>query len=557
MATNDVSRPQAFRSLGSRASASLLDLTIVCWLLLAYPAMAWAELRKLSYYSRLHGSEITIHVYTPPAYETGGLRYPVIYHLQGRQGAPERLARDAARILELAVRRGEVKPLILVFARVPAGPFSSVQPASGCAQAPQSVVQELLPFVDATYRTIASREGRAIEGFGEAACAALRLAFEHPYLFAAAAAYGPSMPRVAGPSEEPNDWDQPKELLHPASLWKLAESNYEAIREYTAVRLIAGDGDAESLRSALRFKEHCEKFKIPLTWHAVPGVGCDFRRLYARAGAETLRWMQSRLQSPTTGHEGLVQDVWYWSEIHRRYIWVKVYTPPGYETSKRHYPVVYNLHGGGGTPERQWQRTAAVVRKAFSSGAVEPMIYVFVNGLGDTFFMDLPDGVRRAETTIVRELIPFIEQRYRAIASHQARAIDGFSMGGAGALRLALKYPELFSAVVSYGAALVRGDRFREQPSPLFSPEFFDEHSAWTLAVENAERVRKRLRIRMVCGDQDRLYPLNVEFRALLEKLGISVDWVSVPGVGHDTRGLYRRVGMESLIFIQQSFAQP
>lgn len=556
MIRNEVPPPQAFWSLDSRVLASFLGLSVVCGLLLACPAMARAELRKVSYYSRLHG-RTTIHVYTPPGYDSRGLRYPVIYHLHAREDADERHSRDVVRILEDAVRLGEIKPLVAVFARVRAVRMSPGQPASGCALAAEGWVQELIPFVDAQYHTISSREGRAIEGFGEAACAALHLTFEHPYLFAAAAAYAPLIPQVAGGSEKREDREQPKGLLLPASLWRLTESNADAIREYTSVRLISGDRDPMSLQAALRFREHCEKFKVPLVWHSVPGVGRDFRRLYARGGAETFRWIQSRLESPRTGREGLVQDVWYWSEIHRSYIWVKVYTPPGCETAAGHYPAVYNLHGGGGTPERQWQRTAETLRKAFVSGAVRPMIYVFVNGLGDTFFMDLPDGARRVESTIVRELIPFIEQRFRVIPSRQGRAIDGFSMGGAGALRLALKYPELFSAVVSYGAALVRGDRFQGQPSRLFSPQYFDQHSTWTLAVENAGRVRNRLRIRMVCGDQDRLYPHNVEFRALLEKLGIAVDWVSVPGVAHDTRGLYRRVGMESLLFLQQSFAQP
>lgn len=55
----------------------------------------------------------------------------------------------------------------------------------------------------------------------------------------------------------------------------------------------------------------------------------------------------------------------------------------------------------------------------------------------------------------------------------------------------------------------------------------------------------------MVCGDADRLFPLNVEFKQILEKLRISVEWVPVPGVAYDTKGLFDRVGLESLRFIE------
>lgn len=225
------------------------------------------------------------------------------------------------RILEDAVRLGEIKPVVVVFARVLAVCMSPGQPASGCALAAEGLVHELIPYVDAQYHTISSREGRAIEGFGEAACAALHLTFEHPYLFAAAATYAPLIPQVAGGSEKREDRGQPKGLLPPASLWRLTESNADALREYTSVRLISGDRDPMSLQAALRFREHCGKFKVPLVWHSVPGVGRDFRRLYARAGGETFRWIQSRPESARTAREGFVQDVWYWSEIHRSYIW--------------------------------------------------------------------------------------------------------------------------------------------------------------------------------------------------------------------------------------------
>jgi hypothetical protein len=66
------------------------------------------------------------------------------------------------------------------------------------------------------------------------------------------------------------------------------------------------------------------------------------------------------------------------------------------------------------------------------------------------------------------------------------------------------------------------------------------------LIEANADRVRGRLRIRMVCGDQDSLFQANVEFQDLAAKLKTPVEWVAIAGVAQNTRGLYVRVGLES-----------
>jgi len=165
-------------------------------------------------------------------------------------------------------------------------------------------------------------------------------------------------------------------------------------------------------------------------------------------------------------------------------------------------------------------------------------------------------GARELDAFLVtKELIPFIDRSYRTIASRSGRAADGFSMGGCGCLMPALKHPELFSAVCSYGAAIVAADRIGVGPGKRFaSREHFEQFSRTALVEKNANAIRKDLKIRMVCGDADSLYPGNVEFTKVLERLSRPDSWVTVPGVGHDTKGLYQRVGLESLRFLELSF---
>jgi S-formylglutathione hydrolase FrmB len=152
----------------------------------------------------------------------------------------------------------------------------------------------------------------------------------------------------------------------------------------------------------------------------------------------------------------------------------------------------------------------------------------------------------------------FVDANYRTIADRRGRAIEGFSIGGGGAMMIATKRPDLFSSVVSYGGAFPRL-RPNAPPNPRAAQpwELLEQFAPWTLVRRNLETIRSGLRVRMVCGDQDPLHPLNLEFKAFLDSMNIRVLWVSVPGVAHDTPGLYNRVGIESFKIMQDGFAPP
>ena len=252
---------------------------------------------------------------------------------------------------------------------------------------------------------------------------------------------------------------------------------------------------------------------------------------------------------------GQIRYVLYPSALNRQKIAVMVYTPPGYDVGAKRYPVVYNLHGsGGGSPERQWTRVRATLTNAMDSGTVPPPIYVFVNGLGDTGYIDYPDGRGpKVFSSIATELVPFIDANYRTIADRRGRGVDGFSMGGGGSLVLALKRPDLFSAVVAYGGNFIphNPDDTNELRRKL-SAEF----SQYALVERRTDEIRANVRIRLVCGDQDEHHAENLKFKVFLEGLKIPVSWVSVPGVGHDTTGLFDRVGIASLTFMHEAFAK-
>lgn len=252
---------------------------------------------------------------------------------------------------------------------------------------------------------------------------------------------------------------------------------------------------------------------------------------------------------------GAVHYTLYPSELNQRRIPVMVYTPPGYADGTKRYPVIYNLHGaGGGSPERQWDRMNATLTRAMDAGEVAPTIYVFVNGMGDTGYIDLPSpAAPKVYSSIVTELIPHIDRHYRTIAHRGARGLDGFSMGGGGSLMLATKRPDLFSAVTAYAGGFIphNPDDTNEVRRKLSS-----EFSQYALVQRQTDEIRAHLHIRMVCGDQDNLHEPNLKFKAFLEAQRIPVSWVSIPGLGHQTKELFDRVGIEGIRFMQDAFAR-
>lgn len=131
-----------------------------------------------------------------------------------------------------------------------------------------------------------------------------------------------------------------------------------------------------------------------------------------------------------------------------------IYLPPGYDTAKdTRYPVVYWLHGRGGSQTGAGQ-LARRLDAAIRAGKASPMIVVGVNGLKTSSFVDWENGLVPVQTIIVKEVIPHVDATYRTIATREGRAIEGFSMGGAGAPKIGFKHPELFGAVSILAGAL-------------------------------------------------------------------------------------------------------
>lgn len=140
------------------------------------------------------GIDVGYYVYLPPGYETSEERYPVVYHLHGGRPGGESKSVKLATYVDAAIKKGTIKPTIYVFPN--GGPMSWYDmPEMKNGMGESVFVKEVVPHIDATYRTWGTREGRALEGYSQGGRGTTRIMFKHPELFLSVApggsGYGP------------------------------------------------------------------------------------------------------------------------------------------------------------------------------------------------------------------------------------------------------------------------------------------------------------------------------------------------------------------------------
>lgn len=220
---------------------------------------------------------------------------------------------------------------------------------------------------------------------------------------------------------------------------------------------------------------------------------------------------------------GTVSRVWYDSPalgLERR---MTVYTPAGYETGGKRYPVLYLLHGMGGD-EEAWislGRTAQILDNLIAQGKAKSMIVVMPNGNASQEAapgessrgmvpptMQLPKTMEGSYEQAFPEIVKFIDKNYRTIKSKSGRAIAGLSMGGFHSLHISKQYPDMFNYVGLFSAAIMPN---KEVSSPIY------ENMEGKLKVQFDKNPALYW---IAIGKTDFLYKANEEYRKLLDKKG-------------------------------------
>jgi S-formylglutathione hydrolase FrmB len=153
-----------------------------------------------------------------------------------------------------------------------------------------------------------------------------------------------------------------------------------------------------------------------------------------------------------------VQYKTYASALMNRELRYGIYLPPSYETSgTRRYPVLYFLHGLNEN-EMRWStrgETDLLLDKMIADKAIGEFIVAIPMSSTTSFYTNARNGSAPWEDAVIKEFVPLIESTYRVNATRATRGISGISMGGYGALKIAMKHPEMFGSVSTHSAALV------------------------------------------------------------------------------------------------------
>jgi len=297
---------------------------------------------------------------------------------------------------------------------------------------------------------------------------------------------------------------------------------------------------------------------------------------------------------------------------------VSVYLPPSYATDRsRRYPVVYLLHGYTNSDEGWFgpgvksgflsanTSLPAVADRAMTTGNSSEMILVMPNAYtiyqGSMFSNSVTTG--DWEGYVTRDLVAYIDSHYRTVAAPGSRGLAGHSMGGYGTIRLAMKYPNVFSSIYILSACCLtanlnpQGEAFAQaeavhsqadvanlargpitmlaeaaawSPNPKNPPFFFDlpvkdgkvqpaVAARWVanapLAIidQYVSNLRKLHAIAIDVGDKDSLSTSNQELSRILTQYDLKNTFEVYDG--DHTNHIALRVETKVLPFFSQNFA--
>ena len=519
------------------------------------------EVRERQYFSKTTQEFRRIFVYTPPDYDASpGARYPVLY-LQHGGGEDERgwpIQGKLANIMDNLLAEGKSKPMLVVMeqgyarkpgeAQTPLGP-----PPAGTRATPPDFsrmftalddvfTRDLIPMIDSTYRTIPSRENRAMAGLSMGGMQTFQIGLAHPEMFASLGGFSGGGGGFGGPVD--------LKTAHGGAMADAGAFNQKMKLVWLGIGTAEPPNMYQSVKS---YHDALEKAGIKHGYYESPGTShewltwrrClkEFAPLLFQEGSAPARPpiaprppMPIKLnpddvqafpdpsaeidQSRDVPH-GKLELIEYDSKTVGTTRKVNVYTPPGYDKGKT-YPVLYLLHGIGGD-ETEWQRFASpnlLLDNLLAAGKAVPMILVLPNGRAQK--NDRAEGNVYAaapafaafERDLLDDLVPFIEARYSVQADARHRGVAGLSMGGGQSLNFGLGNLDTFAWVGGFSSAPNTKSPAQLLPDP------------------SVAKAKLKL-LYLSCGNKDGLFNISQGVHGYLKEKGVPHVW-NVDGHGHD-----------------------
>lgn len=271
------------------------------------------------------------------------------------------------------------------------------------------------------------------------------------------------------------------------------------------------------------------------------GVAVAQKEIAKSSGTPSIQWINQPKEKDLPLPPG-TQHLTFHSKLVNKDIGYCIYLPQGYaETPGVRYPVIYNLHGNGGT-EFTSLDSIRVLDEGIAQGRWPKMIMVLPNGGHSTFYKNSSDGKFPIESILMQEFIPHIDATYQTVAEQHGRCIEGFSMGGRGATRLALKYPDIFCSLFCQAGNVPHlldiydstEHAMRKQMLLGTDRSLWEQNDVYAVAEKNAHQIKKNVRIQIACGTKDKGHIQTIrDFHQHLLRLGIDHTYIELEGLGH------------------------
>jgi enterochelin esterase-like enzyme len=244
-------------------------------------------------------------------------------------------------------------------------------------------------------------------------------------------------------------------------------------------------------------------------------------RLAAVVLASALALGVMSVHAQSTSLNGYLFDAEMWAPTLQQQTTFRVYLPPDYYANdSRRYATLYMLHGAGGN-YTEWSDSFLPEQLDDMIGLqlVQPMIVVMPDGGSRTYWANWDEGPRWSDY-VAYDVVNEVDSRFRTIPSAASRAIGGLSMGGLGALQVAMRHPDIFSVVGGHSPSV------RLEPDPelwFLNAASFEMHNPIWLAA-NAPGV-ERLTYWLDVGADDWWRPNIEDLRDALFAARLNLTW--------------------------------
>lgn len=251
---------------------------------------------------------------------------------------------------------------------------------------------------------------------------------------------------------------------------------------------------------------------------------------------------------------GTIDTVTIQSNTLKKETKVLVISPTNSINKNESYPVVYLLHGYGGD-YKQWNDVAPQLQY---QADLHKIIFVCPDGGKGSWYFDSPiDSTIRYESYITKELVPYIDLHFSTQAKASSRAITGLSMGGHGAMYLAIRHSNLFGAAGSSSGGLDFTPFPKKWDISKALGDYTLNKERWhqnTVLYQVNTLKNDQLAIIIDCGVDDFFISVNRSMHQRLLDLKINHEYIERPG---DHSSTYWKENIDfQILFFKKFFSK-